>query len=139
MKKSTSCRITLKNDIVEIRRLVEELSIFFLKNCLLEKAIHDITLTLEEIVSNIIFYGYDDTFEHEIKININLTKSNALLVIIDDGKPFNPIQVIEPDLKEGIEARKAGGLGIFFVKRIASKIRYLRKDGENQLTVTVNI
>ncbi|MDP8217459.1 MAG: ATP-binding protein [Candidatus Theseobacter exili] len=139
MKKSTSCRITLKNDIAEIRRLVEELSIFFLKNSLVKKAIHDITLVLEEIVSNIIFYGYDDPFEHEIKININLTKSNALLVIIDDGKPFNPIQVTEPDFKKGIEARKAGGLGVFFVKRIASKIRYLRKDGENQLAVTVTI
>lgn len=99
----------------------------------------NLNLVLEELVTNIIFYGYDDQNTHEITINIVLNNNLINIQLEDDGKQFDPLLAPEPDINQGIEDRKIGGLGIHFVRKIMDDITYERLDNRNRLTLTKDI
>src|SRR5690242_20394320 len=54
-------------------------------------------LAIEELVTNCIKYGYDDSAEHIIEIELKLTNGELALTVTDDGHPFNPLESPEPD------------------------------------------
>ena len=99
----------------------------------------NLNLVLEELITNIIFYGYDDKNEHLIYIRLYKKDNEIEIQIEDDGKEFNPLLVAEPDIDESIENRKIGGLGIHFVRKIMDSMNYRRSDDKNILTLTKNI
>ena len=73
-------------------------------------------LVIEELVTNCIKYGYDDTREHIIEIVLELSPQGLLITVVDDGHPFNPLDRPEPDLTIPIEDRPLGGLGIHLLQ-----------------------
>jgi len=99
----------------------------------------NLNLVLEELITNIIFYGYDDKNEHQIYIRLYKKDNEIGIQIEDDGKEFNPLLVAEPDMDQSIENRKIGGLGIHFVRKIMDGMNYRHSDGKNILTLTKNI
>jgi len=54
---------------------------------------------------------------------------------MDWGKPFNPTTKPKPDLESGLDERKEGGLGIFFIKKFMDEVSYTRSDCMNLLTI----
>ncbi len=99
----------------------------------------NLNLVLEELVTNIIFYGYDDTDEHTISISLSYNGNSVELQIEDDGREFNPLAYAEPDTGLSIENRKIGGLGIHFVRKIMDDGSYIRSFNKNILTLTKSI
>lgn len=99
----------------------------------------NLNLVLEELITNIIFYGYDDKNEHKISIRLSKDDEIIRIQLEDDGKEFNPLLLTAPDIDGSIEDRKIGGLGIFFVRKIMDDITYLRSEGRNILTLTKKI
>ena len=99
----------------------------------------NLNLVLEELVTNIIFYGYDDKDKHEININLTYKDNIIKVQIEDDGKQFDPLQAPEPDIEKTVEDRKIGGLGIHFVRTIMDDVNYLRLGNKNRLTMTKHI
>ena len=61
-------------------------------------AVYVVNLAIEEIVTNILKYGYDDTAIHEILLRIEIHPGAVRLVLEDDGHEFNPLKVPEPDV-----------------------------------------
>ena len=57
------------------------------------------------------------------------------LICADHGKSYNPLKKKEPDVSLPAEKRKAGGLGIFMMKKLVDSIEYERVGGENQITI----
>ena len=88
----------------------------------------NINLALEEAISNVIFYAFDDEKEHDIKIVLSLENKTLTIEIIDDGKPFDPTARQQPDISLPAEDRPIGGLGIFLIKKMPHHlIGYLSK------------
>lgn len=98
-----------------------------------------LNLVLEELVTNIIFYGYDDKEEHQISIHLSYIDRTFQIIIEDDAREFNPLTKAEPDLDADIENRSIGGLGIHFVRQIMDSFTYVRKENKNIVTLTKNI
>ncbi len=98
-----------------------------------------LNLVLEELVTNIIFYGYKDKDEHKIIIRFSFDDKIIQIQIEDDAIEFNPLLASEPDIDESIENRKIGGLGIHFVRKLTNSIAYERTNNKNILTLTKNI
>lgn len=100
-----------------------------------------INLVLEEIISNIIYYAFDDKSTHEINIHASIMENNILKITIEDeGKEFNILEVPPPDnLNAEVEEREIGGLGIHFVKKFMDKIEYQRNENINKLSLFKNI
>ncbi|KAF0130690.1 MAG: RsbW [Bacteroidetes bacterium] len=95
----------------------------------------NLNLVLEELITNIIFYGYTDKNEHFIEINIDFDDSRIFLKVEDDGIAFNPLLKEEADISLPVEERAIGGLGIHFVRKIMDTISYERKNEKNILTM----
>src|SRR5229473_1090291 len=87
---------------------------------------------LGQLVTNVISYGYEDTQEHEIILRLSLADGEMTAEIEDDGRPFNPLEVAEPDLDIPLEERQVGGLGIFMVRKFMTDLAYQRHDGKNR-------
>ncbi len=133
-----SKQLVLKNAISEIRMLSNTVKEFSEENSLSGEVTHDIQLVLEEIFSNIVFYGFSDQDEHQIAISFSLRNNTLVLEIKDDGIPFNPMESKIPDLDIPIEERKTGGMGIHIVRELVDEIEYSRKQNNNILVMKKN-
>lgn len=98
----------------------------------------NINLVIEEAVSNIIFYAFNDDDKHEIKISISLENNRLNIKITDDGIPFNPLLQQQPDVTLSAENREVGGLGIFLIAQIMDEVNYERNENKNILTLKKN-
>jgi serine/threonine-protein kinase RsbW len=128
--------ITLKNDLIEIERLAGRVRDFGRENRLSEELVGEIRLVLEEIVTNIISYGYADRADHAIDVNIVNSEQDITLRVRDDARPFNPLEQPGPDLEIPIEDRGIGGMGIHIVREIMDEIDYRREYNGNLLVMT---
>src|SRR4029079_13839178 len=54
-------------------------------------------LAVEELVTNCIKYGYEDTLEHMIEIRLQISGNELLLTVSDDARAFNPLDLPAPD------------------------------------------
>lgn len=98
--------------------------------------IRDIELALEELLVNIIRYAYPGG-EGPIEMVCRCVDRGRLVIeITDSGIPFNMLDCGNPDTTSGIEERRIGGLGIFFVKKLMNGVQYRRRHDRNILTVT---
>lgn len=128
--------ITLKNDLIEIERLADRVRDFGRENRLSEDLVWEIRLVLEEIVTNIISYGYEDRADHAIDVNIVNSEQDIIIRVRDDARPFNPLDQTVPDLERPLEERGDGGMGIHIVREIMDEIDYKREDDGNLLVMT---
>jgi len=131
-----SKNILINNNLSEIERLSKAVAEFGKKNNLSSEVIYDVRLTLEEVVSNIINYGFVDHDEHQISIEMNLQGETLTIKIKDDGKPFNPLEVKNANLEKPFDEREIGGMGIYIVRKLMDKILYKREEGNNVLQLT---
>lgn len=123
----------LKNEKSEITRMSQVMENYCEKNDVPMKPMFEINLVLEEILMNIISYGFEDDKEHEIEIDWWIDDNFLNLIITDDGKKFDPLILPEPDLDKSVDERKIGGLGIHLVKKMMCEINYRRENGKNIL------
>ena len=100
------------------------------------KARLQIDIAIDEIVSNIAKYAYEDS-SGKIRVTIDLFSSppGAEITFTDSGVPFDPMAVKDPDVTLSSADRDIGGLGIFMVKKTMDEVIYEYKDGCNILTV----
>jgi serine/threonine-protein kinase RsbW len=96
---------------------------------------HDLNLALEEILANIISYGYSDNREHEIRVNLSVEPGKVRVDVEDDGQPFNPLEAPEADTTKPLEERTIGGLGIHLVRKLMDGLEYKRQGEKNLLTI----
>ena len=101
-----------------------------------ENLLKKLRLVCEEILTNIIDYGYpEQTGEVKIVYQVVIAEEKIVIKIIDHGVPFNPVEYKKPNLSASVEERDIGGLGIHIAKRIVDKMKYQRSQGKNILTI----
>ncbi|HHT9137157.1 MAG TPA: ATP-binding protein [Candidatus Wunengus sp. YC60] len=125
--------IQLKNNLRELERLSQTVDAFGEANNLSPKILYALNLSLDEIITNVIYYGYNDVNEHQIIIRILLKDEELTVEVEDDGKPFNPLEAEKPDLEKPLEERQVGGLGIHLVTNLMDTLEYKRQGGKNLL------
>ena len=123
----------IDNDIAEIARLTSLIERFGEENRLPETIVFHITLAFDELLTNIISYGFPDGGRHKIIASIELEGNALTAEIIDDGIAFDPLARTAPDLAQSLEEREIGGLGIHFIRTLMDTVDYHRSDGRNYL------
>ncbi|MBT8489819.1 MAG: ATP-binding protein, partial [Deltaproteobacteria bacterium] len=94
----------------------------------------EIELAVEEALVNIFNYAYPDG-EGQVEMQCGLKEDNKFVIEIrDTGIPFDGLSRPDPDTKTDLDNRKVGGLGIFFIKKMADEVRYCRNSDMNVLT-----
>jgi anti-sigma regulatory factor (Ser/Thr protein kinase) len=128
--------ITLQNDITEIPHLKARVADYGKIQALSDDLIQDVQLVLEEMVSNIIFYGYTDVQPHQIVVIVDIAKDTLMIEIRDDAQPFNPLAKSAPDLTVPFEDREIGGMGIHLMRTLMDNVAYHTVEGQNILRMT---
>ena len=132
-------QITIKNRLSDIALVQTALKQFADVRGISSHDVIKINLIVDELISNIVSYAYQDDGEHDIEIELGLADNRLSLVITDDGVPFDPSAKDLPDTAVPLEARPLGGLGIHLVKKIADDLSYQRRAGKNVVTVVKRV
>jgi serine/threonine-protein kinase RsbW len=88
---------------------------------------------VDEACTNIIKYGGST----EIEIRCHVEDELVVVQIIDDGVAFNPLEAPAPEISAPLEEREVGGLGIHFIRTLTTDVKYERKGGKNNLSITL--
>jgi len=129
----------LKNDLSELEALCQHLNKFGRLTGLSEACIRDVNICLDELLTNIVSYGFEDDLEHIIRFTMDLDNQVLTLSIEDEGVPFNPLEKKDPEVPADLIDVRIGGLGIHIVRKLMDDIRYNRKQGKNKLTMKKSI
>lgn len=130
-------RYTYRNELSELEKLAGDLESFGEEHDINPGVMHAFNLCLDEILTNIVSYGFDDDGEHEVILDLSEADGVVTATMIDNGKPFNPLTDSKaPDLDAPVEDREIGGLGIFFMKQMMDALDYRRVEGCNCLTMS---
>ena len=132
-------RFVIENQIGELSSLADKIDELAEEWELSPALAMNMNLVIEEAVSNIIFYAFNDDNKHEIRISISLENSSLTIKIIDDGIPFNPLAQQQPNITLPAEERPVGGLGIFLISQIMDEMNYARQKNQNILTLIKRI
>jgi anti-sigma regulatory factor (Ser/Thr protein kinase) len=131
--------LKLKNCLSELSTLGSSLQQFGVGLGLSRKTLFEISLSMEEVFSNIISYGYSDDAVHWINVAISHEDGMLIIRLEDDGIPFDPLKVEEPDCECPIDQRKIGNLGIHLTKKFMDDMVYERRGNINILIVKKKI
>ena len=128
--------LTLKNDLTELARIAEEIESHGVSRGWPARWIMNLNVALDELITNTVSYGYQDTDEHEIRVTLTERNGALVAVVEDDGMAFDPFTAAPaPDLEAGVEERPIGGLGVYFVKTLMDEVAYERVDNCNRITL----
>jgi sigma-B regulation protein RsbU (phosphoserine phosphatase) len=95
-----------------------------------------LNMALDDLLNNIVEYAFPtDQSEHQIVVEGDVRNGHVVLIITDDGIPFNPLTVPPPDLSLLLHEREIGGLGIHLVRSMFDEVLYHRDVGHNVLTI----
>jgi anti-sigma regulatory factor (Ser/Thr protein kinase) len=131
--------ILIKNHISEISNVSKEFNAFGSQYAIPKNIKNSVDLALDELLNNIISYGYDDQNEHEISIQISFSEKCIIIEIEDDGRNFNPLEVPEVDTRSSLKDRPVGGLGIHMIRNFMDNIEHRYDGTKNYIKMIKNI
>ena len=95
-----------------------------------------IDVAIDEVFGNIANYAYGSgDGEATVRIEVDEDEPSVTIIFSDNGVPFDPLKVEEPDITLTSRERKVGGLGIFMVKNTMDEVDYKYKGGKNNLRI----
>ncbi len=99
-----------------------------------------IDIAIDELFGNIAQYAYaPEIGPATVRVEVKDDPLSVVITFIDNGMPYDPLNVDEPDVTLSAEERKIGGLGIFMVKKSMDDVSYEYKNGQNILRIKKTI
>jgi anti-sigma regulatory factor (Ser/Thr protein kinase) len=106
------------------------------------KATYSLQLAVDEIATNIIAHGYQESgLQGDLSIEADSTGEALTVTLRDRGAPFDPRTLELPDeeaLAKPLEERREGGLGIFLAFAGVDRFDYHREGDTNVNIFVVN-
>ena len=126
-------RLTIRIDTAAMRDVHGFVADFVTRHALATDEQHRIMIVLEELITNLAKYGYQNRPAGNAEIAMQLDAPHLTIEFIDDGDPFDPLAAPPPDLEAPLEERDLGGLGVHIVRSLADEVRYSRAGDRNVL------
>jgi anti-sigma regulatory factor (Ser/Thr protein kinase) len=130
-----SITIQIPADVREIERLNRLVRQFGELHDVPSRTLYSVNLALDELVTNVILYGYEEGSGQDVVIKLVTTDKELIASVSDSAKSFNPLEVEPPNLNAPLEERQLGGLGIHLVRSLMDHVSYARENEKNVLTV----
>ena len=105
-----------------------------------EKLNFGLTLSLEEALTNLVSYAFDERLEPGapapmIIVTCRRHKDQVCLEIRDNGKPYDPTTKLPPPLAQSLDDAKIGGHGLRLMQHYLQGLHYQRSNDLNYLTL----
>src|SRR5215472_5167255 len=92
-------KLRIANDLAELSRVAESVDEYCAGLGLPPGCAFKLNVAIEELLTNTISYGYDDSGRHEIAIDITREGETIVTELSDDARPFDPLNAPPPDLE----------------------------------------
>jgi serine/threonine-protein kinase RsbW len=102
------------------------------------RAIFAVQLAVDEACSNIIDHAYGGEGHGDIECTCRVTDDGLTVVLRDQGRPFDPSYVPQPNLSPSLEDEDCtgGGLGLYFMHQLVDEVHFeFGPDSGNVLTM----
>ena len=123
--------IALANDIREIASAAAHIDEFCTRQELAPDVAYSVNPAVEEILNNTVHHGYEDDEPHRIEVIVRLEATTLVVMIVDDGKEFDPTKVEGNDITASADDQELGGPGLPLVNRMMDILEYQRRGGCN--------
>lgn len=128
--------ISIANDVHEIADVAARIDEFCEARGIGPKTANAVNVSLDELLTNTIDYGYEDDGPHRIGIALSRQADDLVVEIEDDSREFDPSgSPPDVDLDASLEDRVVGGLGLFLVHELMDSVDYHRDEGRNFVTL----
>jgi serine/threonine-protein kinase RsbW len=98
--------------------------------------IYAVETAVDEACSNIIEHGYQGEGIGKIEVSVDVTDKGLTIILHDNGRPFDPDAVPDPDLDAPLEERESHGLGLYFMRELMDEVHFaFTTDRGNTLTL----
>ncbi len=95
----------------------------------------ELLLVGDELATNVAKYSEGAT---ELRVAARQDGAGGtVLVVEDDGAPFDPFAQEAPQTGLALEDRVPGGLGLLLVRQLAAHVDYRRVEGRNRVEVVL--
>ena len=98
------------------------------------KSHYRLQLAVDEVVTNIIVHGYQESgLEGKVDLSAEIDDRALTIIVEDTAKPFDPTKAKPPEnLDKPLEERNIGGLGVYLALKSVDQFTYEYKDGRNR-------
>ncbi|GAB1342403.1 ATP-binding protein [Gemmatimonas sp.] len=87
-------------------------------------AVDAFVLAVDEVCANLVQHAEVGAFPGPTRVTVQRRGHDAIIVIEDRGRPFDPADAPAPDLTSAWEERRVGGLGWFLVRQMVDELSY---------------
>ncbi len=89
------------------------------------RSIYAVQMAVEEATANIIQHAYaGEDAQNSIHCRCVIEDGRLVVIMRDEGRPFDPDVVPDPDLCSPLEERQAGGLGVYFIRELMDEVHF---------------
>ncbi|MGH7495094.1 MAG: ATP-binding protein [bacterium] len=131
--------VFLINDVAEIDIVSQTIGAFGRSQQLPEETLYAVNLAIDEILTNVISYGYSDSAGHLIAVRVSVLEDALVAEVTDDARPFNPLDVPPTDISSLLPPRQMSGLGIHLARKLMDAMEYRREQDKNVLIMKKRI
>ncbi|MFT5648159.1 MAG: sigma-B regulation protein RsbU (phosphoserine phosphatase) [Aureispira sp.] len=121
-----AAKVVVKNKVSDIQVAASQFETFAESHQIPTKRRQQVALLFEELLPNII--NDNDTPEHVIDLKIRYNGEKIIIILSDNGIPFNPFEKMAPDTELTINESALNELGIHIVKKIMDDYSYKNND-----------
>ena len=125
--------VSIDNELANSSLISENVTKFALDNGVPNYESQIVGLASEELVANIVTYGYKKGSRNYIDVNLKINKDTLILRIRDDGVPFDPTKY---EFDEGEDYSTSG---IKLIENLSDKMSYMRILNLNNTTFEIKI
>jgi len=108
-----------------------------------DKLTYKLCLAVDEVASNIIMYGYQESgLTGLIDIHIDVDGKSLMITMEDDAAAYDPRQhelPSEEEINRPLDERPVGGLGLFLVFNSVDDYKYEYAGGRNRNIFIMNL
>ncbi len=124
---------TLKIDsrtehLVTVRDFVSQAAV---KSGFSDEDVGKITLAVDEACTNVIKHAYRYNRTKRITITVQSSDGDFEVIIIDNGRQFDPQKIKSPDLTDYLTHPKRSGLGVHLMRSLMDAVEYEISPGKS--------
>jgi serine/threonine-protein kinase RsbW len=86
--------------------------------------VYAVELAVDEACSNIIEHAYGGEGVGDIQCTCRVSEDDLTIILKDNGQPFEPESIPEPNFSGPLEDLKPGGAGLFLMRKMMDKVQF---------------
>ena len=90
-----------------------------------DKAVYAVELAVDEACSNIIDHAYGGESIGEMQCSVLINKGELTVILRDQGRPFNPEDIPDPNFNVPLKDLKSRGAGLYLMRKMMDEISYM--------------